>query len=143
MTSEPENSLERDAVNLLGGADVLGPIETVMDIHLALQTGLPASAWLQLRSRSSITELSFVDVLGRAPREGRRLSRQRSNRVWTFARVLARATDVLGGQDAALDWLTRPAMALERRRPVDLLTTSVGVQMVEDHLTRTDFGVHT
>ena len=42
---------------------------------------------------------------------------------------------------AAEDWLVRPAMALDRRRPIDLLKTSVGAQMVDDHLTRMDFSV--
>ncbi len=143
MTSEPENSLDGHAVTLMGGADVLGPIETALDLHLALQAGLPASAWVQLRSHLSFAGPRFVEFLGSAPREGSRLSRLRSNRVWTFARLLARATDVLGGPAAAVDWLARPAMALERRRPVDLLTTCVGRRMVEDHLTRMDLGVHT
>lgn len=78
----------------------------------------PADGVGPRRRRRRADRETIVDraVLGRAPREGRRLTRQRSNRVWTFARLLARATDVLGGRDAAVDWLTRPAMALERRR---------------------------
>ena len=143
MKSDPGHTLERAALDLLGGAEVFGAAETLMDVHVTLQAGLPASVWARLRSHLHLIagEPELIELIGREPRPHRRLSRTRSNRVWTFARLLARATDVLGGSVAAEDWLVRPAMALDRRRPIDLLKTSVGAQMVDDHLTRMDFSV--
>lgn len=133
-----------NTVDLLGGPEVFGPVEALIDIHLALQVGLPSTAWTHLRSRLQLiaNEPELIALVGSSPRPDRRLSRTLSNRIWTFALLLARATDVLGGSAAAELWFVRPAMALDWRRPIDLLTTSVGAQMVDEQLTRMDFGVY-
>jgi putative toxin-antitoxin system antitoxin component (TIGR02293 family) len=39
--------------------------------------------------------------------------------------------------------MERPAMSLDQRRPVDLLSTPAGIESVEDHLTRLGYGVYT
>ena len=144
MNAEPPITVDGSAAELLGGAAVIGPIQGSMDLHLKLYTGLPAAVWTHLRSHLDLIadEPELLMLIGRAPRS-RRLSRTRSNRVWTFARLLVRATDVFGGSTVAQAWFMQPAMALERRRPLELLMTSVGAQMVEDHLTRMDLGVYT
>jgi putative toxin-antitoxin system antitoxin component (TIGR02293 family) len=38
--------------------------------------------------------------------------------------------------------MLEPAMALEKRRPIDLLTTSVGAQLVDDVIERMRYGVY-
>lgn len=58
------------------------------------------------------------------------------------ARILARATEVLGGAAQAQDWMTRPAMGLNRQRPVDLLETIQGAEIVDEFLTRLEYGVY-
>lgn len=72
-----------------------------------------------------------------------RLSREQSGRVWKFAEILTRATDVFGSQHAAEQWLESPVMGLEQRKPMDLLSTPAGVEVVEQHLTRLEYGVYT
>ena len=57
--------------------------------------------------------------------------------------IITRATDILGCRDEAIVWMTRPAMALDQRRPIDLLETAAGVKLVKDHLTRMGYGVYT
>jgi putative toxin-antitoxin system antitoxin component (TIGR02293 family) len=64
------------------------------------------------------------------------LSQEQSGRAWKFAEVLARATTVLGSQEDAEQWLERPAIGLDQRRPIDLLATPAGVHLVEDFLKR-------
>jgi hypothetical protein len=39
-------------------------------------------------------------------------------------------------------WLESPAIALEQRKPIDLLSTRAGVESVKDHLTRLEYGVY-
>jgi putative toxin-antitoxin system antitoxin component (TIGR02293 family) len=60
-----------------------------------------------------------------------------------LAEILARATQVFGSQEEAEQWLERPAMGLDNNRPLDLLDTPAGVEMVEDFLTRLEYGVYT
>ena len=70
------------------------------------------------------------------------LSREQSGRVWKFAEILARATAIFGSQAEAEAWRDRPALALDQRKPLDLLSTPAGVETVEDPLTRVEYGVH-
>jgi putative toxin-antitoxin system antitoxin component (TIGR02293 family) len=71
------------------------------------------------------------------------LSREQSGRTWKLAEVLAKATSVLGSQAEAEQWLERPALGLDQRRPIDLLSTPAGIALVEDFLERVEFGVYT
>jgi putative toxin-antitoxin system antitoxin component (TIGR02293 family) len=68
---------------------------------------------------------------------------QQSGRTWKFAEILAKATRVLGSQEAAEQWLKSPAIGLDQRRPIDLLTTPAGVKLVEDYLGRLEYDVYT
>ena len=53
------------------------------------------------------------------------------------------ATEGFGSREEAPDWLQRPALALDGRRPIDLLRTPTGAEAVGDHLTRLEYGVYT
>jgi putative toxin-antitoxin system antitoxin component (TIGR02293 family) len=70
------------------------------------------------------------------------LNREQSGRLWKFAEILAKATAVLGSRAEAAQWLERPAIGLDQRRPIDLLATTAGVEIVENHLERIEYGVY-
>jgi putative toxin-antitoxin system antitoxin component (TIGR02293 family) len=59
-----------------------------------------------------------------------------------FDRILAAATDVFGSLEEARQWLERPAIGLEQRRPIDLLATPEGGEIVEQYLERIAHGVY-
>jgi len=44
---------------------------------------------------------------------------------------------------AAEQWLERPAIGLDQWRPIDLMTTPAGLELVEDFLGRIEYGVYT
>jgi putative toxin-antitoxin system antitoxin component (TIGR02293 family) len=71
------------------------------------------------------------------------LSQEQSGRTWKFAEILSKATDVFGSQQEAEQWLERPAIGLDQRRPIDLLATPAGVELVEEYLERMVYGVYT
>ena len=82
----------------------------------------------------------------RLPVVGRRRSgsgRIQDSKIRRFAEVLALATEALGTQDAAERWLERPVMALDRNRPIDLLSRLDGMETVKDLLGRLQYGVYT
>jgi putative toxin-antitoxin system antitoxin component (TIGR02293 family) len=56
-------------------------------------------------------------------------------------RILARAMEVFGTRENAEEWLSMPAMALDQRHPIDLLSSPAGAGLVNDLLTRLEFGV--
>ena len=68
---------------------------------------------------------------------------KQNRRTGKYADILAKAAKQLGTIDAAESWLAEPAMGLDQRRPIDLLSTPEGVQLVEEFLTRLEYGIYT
>jgi uncharacterized protein (DUF2384 family) len=56
-------------------------------------------------------------------------------------RTIARATEVLGDQDAAFRWLGTPVPALDYETPIAFLGRPHGVTRVNDVLTQMEHGV--
>jgi putative toxin-antitoxin system antitoxin component (TIGR02293 family) len=63
--------------------------------------------------------------------------------MWQFAGVLAKATKVFGSRHEAELWMERPAIGLDQRRPIDLLETPAGAQVVGTFLGRLEYDVYT
>jgi putative toxin-antitoxin system antitoxin component (TIGR02293 family) len=138
--------------DLLGGVRVLrhrlrGPL----DVHEVLAHGLPGTALLHLIDNLVIRHdpAALEKAVGMSLRTFQRrkiapgkLSPEQSGRAWTFAEILAKAMAVLGSQEEAEEWLERPAIGLDQRRPIDLLATPAGVKLVEDLLERLKYGVY-
>lgn len=138
---------------LLGGSRVLTRrLTNALDAHELLLRGLPASALDHLVGNLAVLSKheSLEKAVGMSLRTWQRrkdmpskpLSQEQSGRTWKFAEILAKATDIFGSQTEAEQWLERPAIGLDQRRPIDLLGTPAGVELVEDHLDRLEFGVY-
>ncbi len=143
-------------VALLGGPRALPRrVRGHLEVHDLLQEGLPGHALKLLFDSVTILRAphggSLEKAVGISLRTYQRrkdapdkpLSPEQSGRTWKFAEILGRATELFGSQAEAEAWLERPAMALDRRKPIDLLSTPAGVEAVEDHLTRLEYGVYT
>ena len=135
-----------------GSAGLGSTIETDLDVHEMLRRGLPRAALSTLVAKLHVIGADEAsDAVGVSLRTLQRhklaplapLNSEQSGRTWKFAEVLAKATRVLGSQDEAEAWLRRPAIGLDQRRPVDLLTTPAGVKLVEDYLGRLEYDVYT
>jgi dihydroorotate dehydrogenase len=117
----------RDTLCLLG----VGGVMTPGDFKSRLDTGVNAV---------EICTGAFLDsMIGFKIRE----ARSASDLDLGVAEILAKATMVMGLQKEAEQWLERPAISLNNRRPIDLLTTPAGVELVEDILQRLEYGVYT
>ena len=147
-----EMELERVAA-LLGGTQALRrALRNPLDTHEMLLRGLPGQALSHLVDSLTILQktASLEKAVGMSLRTFQRrrdeptkpLSKMQSGRTWKFAGILAKATEVLGSQKEAEKWLERPAIGLDQRRPIDLLETPAGVELVEDFLIRLEFGVY-
>jgi putative toxin-antitoxin system antitoxin component (TIGR02293 family) len=139
---------------LLGGQQVLRrELEDSLQAHELLVRGLPSKALTHLVKTFVVLSWddAFAKAIGMSQRTYQRhastgaklLSQEQSGRTWKLAEILAKATDVLGSREEAELWLERPAMGLNQRRPIDLMATPAGVEMVENFLERLDYGVYT
>jgi len=154
ITEGAEGSLA-SIVEALGG-DVLGerPISTLLEAHEVIEMGFPLeslSIFLRKLPRPAGTEMlgKMVGIsfrtLQRRKRHGAagRLSREQSGRLYEAAKIVALGIDVFGSTERAVRFLQEPAMALNRIRPMDLLATPAGVELVQRHLARLGLGIYT
>jgi putative toxin-antitoxin system antitoxin component (TIGR02293 family) len=148
FSAEEFDRLNRDVARLLGlRLTPKGPFAT----HELIERQLPAAKVINLMDKlRSIHKNSALKALGMSERTVQRhkeaakpLSPDQSGRVWKFAEILAKATEVFGSQKRAEQWLEQPALGLEQRRPIDLLRTPAGTEIVETLLGRLEYGVYT
>jgi putative toxin-antitoxin system antitoxin component (TIGR02293 family) len=140
---------------LLGGPAKTGKsVTTQSEAHDLIVWGLPGKAIHELIDGLKVIapEQGVETAIGMSLRTfqrtrhdpDKRLSSEQSGRAWTFASILAQAIDVFGGdREHAETWLSTPAMALEQRKPIELLASPEGVDMVRKLLGRIDHGVYT
>lgn len=151
------------AMALLGGKDTFGgTLSTPLDAHTAIKSGIPAFALTSLFHKVALLQRAEAveKALGMSVRTvqrqkkameenprrkgaaAHRLSPEQGGRAWKFAEILSKATEVFGSQAEAEAFLDRPAMGLNQNRPIDLLSTPAGVEIVETHLERIKYGVY-
>jgi putative toxin-antitoxin system antitoxin component (TIGR02293 family) len=143
----------RDIADLLGGPKVVGKYPAdPLAAHEMLERGLPNTAIKHLLDgATTLAQKSIESAIGMSERTRQRrekhptelLSPDQAGRTWKFAEILTRAISIFGSRTAAEQWLAQPATGLDQRRPIDLLTTPAGVELVEDALGRIEYGVHT
>ena len=152
-TPTPVAAELQQVADLLGGTRLLRhKIRNPLDAHEMLLQGLPGQALRHLIDSLMILQLagSLEQAIGMTLRTFQRrkdaptkpLNQEQSGRAWKFAEILAKAIAVFGSQEEAEQWLQRPAIGLDQRRPIDLLATPAGVEIVEDFLTRLKYGVY-
>ena len=71
------------------------------------------------------------------------LSSEQSDRAWRLSELLVKAAELFGSKEEAERWFDTPAPALERNKPIELMSSSVGARMVEQLLGRIEHGVYT
>lgn len=131
---------------MIGGAEVLGPVRTGIDLVRWIRRGLPVAAVDALLGsrRMTVTELDKV-ALARKTLSHRRklgtLSAEQSERLVRLARGLAEAEDTFGDMGKAASWLRRPTAALGGEKPLFLLKTDDGARQVEILLGRIGHGI--
>ena len=97
-----------------------------------------------------ITDAQIHEVLGisaktlqrRSTSGDKTLDSNASDRALRLVSVTRQAIHVLGSQEAAERWLDSAAIGLNRRRPIDLLKSTQGCEMVKTLLTRMEYGVY-
>lgn len=144
------NILERTLKRLMGNRAT--KIRSAFEIHEMIERGLPSQDVIHFVESVNLfhDKKVVVKVIGMSERTLYRrvkkpepLTAEQSSRTWRFAEILTKAEDVLGDPDEAQRWMNTPAMGLEGHKPIDLITTQVGYELVDDFLTRMDYGVYT
>jgi putative toxin-antitoxin system antitoxin component (TIGR02293 family) len=141
------------AVEIVGGKRLFkSPPQSRAEIHRALVEGVPYAMLVNLVAQ--LGALSSDDVAAAVGISGRTLRRHQeqpertmppdlASRTWQFAEILAQASAVFGGPAAAEAWMAAPATGLDGARPIELLRTLQGAELVTEFLGRLEHGVYT
>lgn len=123
-----------------------------MEIYRAVRNGLPLQSVLNMIENSEVYKQRGVlsKIVGASDRTLARrlktpdeaLTAEQSTRALSYAEVLEKATDVLGSRELAEQWMVKPARGLDGEVPIDLISNSVGYELVTDFLTRIEYGVY-
>jgi len=150
--AERETRLYAASSQYLGGTKLLRHrVGSRYDVHAAILGGIPyASLFNLLSTFDALAEADVVNVLGISARTLRRqkdtpkkaMPADLASRTWLFAETLAKATEVFGSEDRAEQWISKPAVGLDGQRPIDLLQTVQGAELVSDFLGRLEFNVY-
>ena len=149
----PDAPAFKAVADILGGATVLKcRLSSPFDAHELLLRGIPSAALTHLvdglvlrhepASLGKAIGISIRTFQRRKANPTKRLSREQSGRAWKFAEILAKATAIFGSRSEAEGWIERPAIGLDQYRPIDLLATPAGIEIVENHLERIEYGVY-
>ena len=128
-------------------AGVLG-VEADIEAAKRIEAGFPAGVVERFLKAAPDARDSLNDVLKMSPRtltrrrgEGR-LSPAESDRLYRVVALYALAADVLGSVEAADEWMTSPAVALNDAAPLDYSRNAAGAKRVERLLLRLEHGVY-
>jgi putative toxin-antitoxin system antitoxin component (TIGR02293 family) len=128
------------------------PVTTDIEVHNAIVAGVRFGGLLYLTEHfKQLPEDDVAKVLGVSVRTLQRYSEKPSShmphdlasKAWRLAELLAKAMEVFGSRDDAERWMANPAMGLDGQRPIDLMQTIQGAEIVEDFLGRLEHGVYT
>ncbi|WP_237886974.1 type II RES/Xre toxin-antitoxin system antitoxin [Pseudomonas sp. PGPR40] len=123
-----------------------------MEIYRAVKNGFPLQSVLDMIENSEVYKQRGVlsKIVGASDRTLARrlktpneaLTAEQSTRALNYAEVLEKATEVLGSRELAEQWMVKPARGLDGETPIDLISNSVGYELVTDFLTRIEYGVY-
>ena len=122
----------------------LAPIER----HDAARDGVSTKVLqLVVESFKTISKPEIYEIVGLSSktvsrRKDQALPRAASDATIDLIGISSLAETVFGSQSDAEAWLRTPALALDGKKPIDLIATRAGAELVRDQLVRLDYGVY-
>lgn len=130
--------------------DILDPRVAFDHIRMAaaVAQGLPAKTIQRMAEQLAIPQERLsravnipLRTLARRLKQRGPLPPDESERLARLGRIVARATEVLGGIERARRWMMQKPQALGGKTPLDFTETEPGARAVEDLLGRIEHGV--
>ena len=130
--------------------DILDPRVAFDNVRMAAAVahGLPAGTIQRMAEKLGLPHQRLSQAVNIPLRTLARRLKQRtplppdeSERVARLGRIVARATEVLGGLERARRWMMERPRGLGGKTPLDFAETEPGARAVEDLLGRLEHGV--
>lgn len=134
---------------LLGGRSILGhSLETEMDRYELSRAGLPKRALLSLVANLNFTLRSMAALLNIAERTIQRkrddelFDLSTSEQILQIAEVYSRGAEVFASAGNFQEWMNTENISFGGKRPLELLPSRYGAQMILDEVGRMEYGVY-
>ena len=129
--------------NLFGGYKVLGhKIDTEMDLYEIGKKGISKEALINFSKSINMSIKSLTSILNVTERTlQRKKDVDLSEQILQLAEVYSRGEEVFTSMEDFKMWLDIPNRTLGNKKPIDLLSSRYGAQMVLDELGRIEHGV--
>ena len=130
-------------------AKLLGNLsDRPLDLIRLAREGVDKATMLQVQEYLGLSQKELAQLLHITPRtlqrmqEDDKLPSAASGQLLELARVYSQATEALGTNTLARQWLRQSLTALDGNSPLQLLDTPVGIQWVKTVLGRLTYGVY-
>jgi len=131
---------------MLGGQKLLkSPLRTTEDQISLIEKGMPISAlkaFIHYISLSMDEIASFLHVSKRTLERNTTLSVLAGDQLLRIAEIYEKGFAVFGEEQMFKRWMDTPNRALGNKNPKELLSTSIGRQLIYDVLCRIEYGVY-
>lgn len=128
--------------------EALGLHGARLEVIQQVRAGLPASAFERFSAVTGLSREVLAKATGTSTRtlerrkaRGARLDTAISERLVRLARLYAKASEVIGDNQLARQWMQTPRSAFSGQTPFEMAQTELGAREVEDLLLRVEHGV--
>jgi putative toxin-antitoxin system antitoxin component (TIGR02293 family) len=134
----------RSGVSLLDTTTVKA--QSAHELAQSIRAGLSHKVWLDLRRLGfSAAELAAVvgiseKTISRKQQARERLDVVEGDRTMRLAHLTLDAAQAFGDLDKAMRWLRKPNRVLAGERPIDMITTEPGTELVNRALGTIEYG---
>lgn len=138
-----------DLISILGGAHAINKkVTNDMDLILLTRSGIPKKSLdtlsfklgINMERLSQLLNISLRTLQRKEPTD--KLSIHVSEHMLAIAEVILRGTEVMGSQQSLEAWLHSTFTSLDDRKPIDIMDTSIGTQLILNMLGRIEHGVY-
>jgi putative toxin-antitoxin system antitoxin component (TIGR02293 family) len=114
----------------------------------AVREGIPYYAFERFAASSFISMADWAELLEiserslqRYKKENKSFDRMRSERIMEIEAVLKKGVEVFGDVEKFTIWMNSRIIALGGIKPRELLDSSYGIMILDEELTRIDYGM--
>jgi len=124
------------------------PFQNRLELIKLVRKGISKKSILKLSELLSLSVKDFAKLLPVTERTiqryhaNKRFKRDISEHIILIAEVVVKGLDVFPNQERLKKWLTAPNKSFDNTKPIELLDTSFGAQLVIDELGRIEYGVY-
>ena len=110
-----------------------------------IREGVKKQEWKQLITNLEATEKEFINILPASLSSMQKksvYSKETSERIYELARLFGLGFEVFDSKVDFKNWLSIPSKTLGNKKPLELLDSSLGFELVENEIIRIQYNVY-